>query len=534
MSSITVREALSIGGLKKGQVVAGRKGLERPIRYVDVMEVPDAPLWIRKDEMLVTTAYAIKDNLDALQQLVGELAARGASALVIKPERYLGSLPKEMIEQAEHLDFPIITVPADVPYIDITHPILEAILNKQAQYLERSEEINRRLIRVVLEGGGFGSIAASVSDLINGDVLICDTSMKVIAKAGCPDLSLLNLQRKTQPRRLAGAIEQASAAVEIVKVSTDKDVKEFVMLPIEAENTLYGYLLVEYRGGAVEQLLLAIQHAVTVSALEFIKMRAVREAESRVQREVLDELLHGNLPATQATTQAQRLGFRFQARSIVLFGTLPEGRDRDESFGQVKSSLQRHDRSNVVLHYGDHWLALYNARTVRPVELAQEIQEVLFGKLDKAPGGFLVGTSTFCTEVTELPQAFQEARDALEVGPVIFPRACVFTYFDVGLYAIIKRIHNEQLENYCKKLLTLLKARDSNEAEILRETLLAYLETNGSLQKSAERLFVHRNTVRNRLNKLTESLGPSWKALDASTLCFSLRLCKVLQMGRKE
>jgi len=128
---ITVKEALNIGRLKEGKVVAGEKGLDRIVSYIDILEVPDAINWLRGEELILTTGYAIKDRPDIQQNLICELAKLNAAGIIIKLNRFLKDIPGMMIEKANKLNLPIIQIPADIPYIEITHPLLKEILVRQ-------------------------------------------------------------------------------------------------------------------------------------------------------------------------------------------------------------------------------------------------------------------------------------------------------------------------------------------------------------------------------------------------------------------
>jgi hypothetical protein len=128
---ITVKEALNIGRLKEGKVVAGEKGLDRIVSYVDILEVPDAINWLRGEELLLTTGYAIKDKPDVQENLILELARLNAAGIVIKLNRFLNDIPEKMIEKANEVNLPIIQIPPDIPYIEITHPLLKEILLNQ-------------------------------------------------------------------------------------------------------------------------------------------------------------------------------------------------------------------------------------------------------------------------------------------------------------------------------------------------------------------------------------------------------------------
>src|SRR5439155_1566560 len=142
--ALTVREAMALGGLKRGEVLAGAGGLDRTITWVKVLESPETISWLAEGELLLTVAFAIKDDEAAQRDLMRNLAAVGSSGLVIKPERYLPEIPGSMLGQADEFGIPLIRIPQDVSYLEIMTPILERIINAQNADLRRSIEIHRQ------------------------------------------------------------------------------------------------------------------------------------------------------------------------------------------------------------------------------------------------------------------------------------------------------------------------------------------------------------------------------------------------------
>src|SRR5438874_2335053 len=104
--ALTVREAMALGGLRRGEVLAGAGGLDRTITWVKVLESPETISWLAEGELLLTVAFAIKDDQAAQKDLMRNLAAVGSAGLVIKPERYLPQIPDDMIGQADEFKVP--------------------------------------------------------------------------------------------------------------------------------------------------------------------------------------------------------------------------------------------------------------------------------------------------------------------------------------------------------------------------------------------------------------------------------------------
>src|SRR5207302_824523 len=79
--ALTVREAMALGGLRRGEVLAGASGLDRTITWVKVLESPETISWLAEGELLLTVAFAIKDDqgLDAIVKTRGELVESSIS-----------------------------------------------------------------------------------------------------------------------------------------------------------------------------------------------------------------------------------------------------------------------------------------------------------------------------------------------------------------------------------------------------------------------------------------------------------------------
>ncbi len=531
MNGITVREALKIGGLAKGHLVAGERGLERCIRYVDVIEVPDVARWIQRDEMLITTAYAIRASTEAQQNLVRELASRGASALVVKPSRYLGCMPRAMIQVANDMDFPLIEIPAEVGYVEVTHPLLQAILDRETQRLEWSEEVRTRLTQAVLKGGGLHAIAADLAALTGGTVMVCDDALKVMCTGNADGSQRVQVPGRTVLRSLVQGTLAATMnpfAVQPARVCGPD--MQYLVSPIQAEGVLYGYVILRGSTMDTRKALTAIQHFVAVAALEFIKERAVEEATERTRRDLLDGLLHETLPPKEAAKQARRLGFRFGPRSVVLLGSVGNMSRALDVLDVIRDALLRSGSPGVVLKYGQHFLAFYTAKTDVPCELRREIEAVFSAVGARIRPSLRIGVSRFCADVAQLPRAYREARDALAINGRLWP-CTVSTYLDTGLYSILSRIDNDELRDFCLEALRPLTLCERNsQRELLRETLRAYLENSCSVKKTAARLFIHRNTLRNRLDEIRRLFGSEFDTPPtSSTLLFCLQVLPILE-----
>src|SRR5437868_7102401 len=208
--ALTVREAMALGGLKRGEVLAGAGGLDRTITWVKVLESPETISWLAEGELLLTVAFAIKDDEAAQRDLMRNLAAVGSSGLVIKPERYLPEIPGSMLGQADEFGIPLIRIPQDVSYLEIMTPILERIINAQNADLRRSVRVPRQFPGLAVSGQGLGAIGRAPGGLVRGLISLEGTNFPLLGRHIVPGLADRHRQ-ETPPHH--GTPQKAQQAV---------------------------------------------------------------------------------------------------------------------------------------------------------------------------------------------------------------------------------------------------------------------------------------------------------------------------------
>ena len=103
---LTVNDIKKLWENGQAKLVAGEKGLDRTVVVYDMMEQPDIKPWLRKDMLLITTGYAIRNNKEAVLNLIRDLNEVGAAALAIKT-RFFDQFPEEALKLADELHFPL-------------------------------------------------------------------------------------------------------------------------------------------------------------------------------------------------------------------------------------------------------------------------------------------------------------------------------------------------------------------------------------------------------------------------------------------
>ncbi|MDR2479544.1 MAG: PucR family transcriptional regulator ligand-binding domain-containing protein [Treponema sp.] len=128
---ITVEKILGLQKLQNIQVAAGKGGLWRRVSHVTVMEVPDIAHWLKGSDFLITSLYALKDDIAAQCGLLRDLASASCACMAVKTGQYVKDLAPELRVVADELDFPLLIIPYELSYIDIITSCMDFIFEER-------------------------------------------------------------------------------------------------------------------------------------------------------------------------------------------------------------------------------------------------------------------------------------------------------------------------------------------------------------------------------------------------------------------
>ncbi|HJZ02959.1 MAG TPA: PucR family transcriptional regulator ligand-binding domain-containing protein [Streptosporangiaceae bacterium] len=175
VDGLTVREMLGQDAMRGARIIAGADGLDRVVRRLNVMTVPNIVRWTKQDEFLLTTGYPLPREPGEFGRLIEQLAAKGLAGLGVKLDEYLAEVPADAVELADRAAFPIVVIPPTSPLDDVLSQTFETIVNRQAAALARRQQIHDAFLRVALTGGGLARLSGELAEILPGaDVVICD------------------------------------------------------------------------------------------------------------------------------------------------------------------------------------------------------------------------------------------------------------------------------------------------------------------------------------------------------------------------
>lgn len=437
-------------------IVAGADDLRREIRWLHVSELPDPTPWLDGGELLLTVGIGIGSGEAAQRAYVRRLAEHGLAGLGVGVGFGFDEVPAALADEAGRHGFPVLRIPYEVPFIAISKAVFTRLASEQLRLVTQALEVHERLAQTIVHGRGLQSLLAVLGTHLGCSLALVDEGGHVLAE-------------RHARRRLSfhGALE----------------------LPVAADAELATLKAVRERGEFGEYDRLVLHHGQTALAFELSKRHAVSAAELRLAGDLLDDLEH------------ERLGERDAARRMAAFGLEP-AREYAALIAVPVNGLTSEGLRLTVSRELDRRAVRYlsSARRDRAAFLVEAPTEdavlALARRIVSAEPGARVSVGR-PAQGRALGRSLLEARAALDAATTP-----VASYLDLGSLELLLSLPDAALEAFVDRVLG-----EAAENAWLLESLTALLESGCRWSDAAERLGIHRHTLRYRMERLREQTG---------------------------
>ncbi|RYL88556.1 PucR family transcriptional regulator [Sporolactobacillus sp. THM19-2] len=524
------------------RLLAGKDGTGREIRNVNMMDAPDIIDYLKPDDWLITTGYHLQDNPEFFCRLVARMAEKSCAALGIKTRRFIHGVPAEVIRLADRLSFPLIDLPNSLALVDIANQTLSTILDARTKELQFAIDTHQQFTKHIMRGEGIDRLLKRLAELIGAPVILLDSWSKVITSSGAasePDF-LSRLGKMGQV-----FFQMKSRVTSFSFIATRETCSLFTLYTYKRKRF---FLLIRRWVPSTERLItLTIEQASNVIAFELMKDEALKQTDRKVRDAFFANLVSRSFAtAEEAEGRAKEFGLH-QGRPCVCAAAELDMDQTPISFThfQMETGEEFEYLEGEVGHLPfpghlfvrDHTCILiielmmngeHAMRFLKPALAHMQEQVARF-----FPHTLSFGLSNIFDEVAGIPEAFQEAVDALHAGMQMGRSAFIQNYQSRGIADLLRRLPEEDLAKLYEETLQSLAFPKREEDRDLLHTLYVYLESNCQISETAKKLFVHRNTVIYRMDKCEHLLGKDLKDPDTVfQLRFALRLKPLLGSRR--
>ncbi|WP_066048630.1 PucR family transcriptional regulator [Robertmurraya korlensis] len=498
--NLSVQEILQNKFFNEAKVVAGNKGLLRPVRWVHVLEVTAIENLLSGNELILSTGVGWKSDQEVFRSLVQQSIQSNAAGLCIELGTYISSIPQEIKDLADAHDFPIIVFSKEVRFIDITQEVHSLLLKKHYKILSNLEEYSNRLNQLLLSPNPQQRILQLLHDYLKVNVCYISNQGKV---------QIISKKEKDEQNKIYHLIkenripEEMDVAHQSVQALSQTYADLFIISEFEPI-TDFGTLILERSATALAQCVLRELY--------------VEEHRMAKESEWVGCWIDGEYKNSQISRYLSELEPNLNPNvcSVMICKA-----DHLEKLISEFTYLKVYIRSifeqrgiYVLFHIQKNQIVFILLNNLKAEDFKRRIQESIdclaksdFIKKKKfSQLNFSVGK--FVHDLGQIKSSYLSAKETLSIREKMPSELNTYFYEDLYIFRLVLAAHEQGVlsEFITDYIGPIIQHDQKNNGELLR-TLKIFLECKGAKKETAEHLHIVRQTLYHRLDKIYELIG---------------------------
>ncbi|MBI6545786.1 MAG: helix-turn-helix domain-containing protein [Cyanobacteria bacterium NC_groundwater_1444_Ag_S-0.65um_54_12] len=519
----TIASLLSLEDLRHAVILAGAEHASRAISAALVIDSSMPQSWLRGGELVITTGTFLKD--DGLSW-INSLAAAKAAGLIVCTSKELPSVPPEIISHAKEIGLLLLSIDATGGLAVLLATLGRAIEGGGLAQMRSNLLWQRGLVQLAVNGTGFEELARAIAAGLGQPILIEDRQFNLLAAANpgpsCPVFDEIVSVAGT-PVAILQRLEDSGVIrglrTDMTHVYLPKGESHGIgrhIQPLSIGEDVHGFLsILEATGQLSDEAAAKLATAATAVTIEFLKQRGIAESEQKMRRDFFRDLLFAHHAISQETLhrRATYLGYQLSSSYwtlVIEFDNAPGEEtiaDELKRLGSTLNSLLSF-RQALVITQPQGATVLYPVKEGQPtLDKIKQLAETIRQKILQMDGGWTVsiGIGQIYGNLLAVPKSYREASQAVKIGRALHGANGIHCFSDLGIYRMLLQFATSQNPNefFCDALQRLLEYDQQADKELVK-TLSAFLECNGNLTETSERLFIHRNTLKYRLERIRD------------------------------
>lgn len=495
---IRIHEIIGAPSLSDIKIIAGQSGGGREVRTVTVLDAPDGPKWLKGNELILSSAYLFEHNDTLLMDYVKQLCEINASGFGIKTGRFVNGIPDEVVRFADEHSFPILEIPYNLVWTDIISVFyeLQYKLGQPSHTVHCDPESVASLVEALKWNAH--RLLERLTELFRLPLLLVDANGTVQAENDIPGISHIKSLLQSNGFFPENAVNETYE-------------RGGLFLSVQQVPALYSgmreYLLfaTPTSGGVQEmaRLFLLMERFLSVEG-------GFASDKKQLYRQFLMRAVSGKITDSEIKSFEKNRALSGYVYSGILLLT---GENYQQQYEQLAELIQR-TRSDTcaplplrLLHdpAAGEAVILVEFHSIGPLQNVHLRMRGLVDGLDGAliaEGGGCISVSGMHSTLAEISDCLREARDARRIGQILWNRHHKYDYNALSAYIMMSESDFSRIDFSDVKL---LKNHDALPSFDGAETIETYLEC-ANYKLAAKRLYIHENTLRYRIQKISELL----------------------------
>ncbi|MBP2239841.1 purine catabolism regulator [Cytobacillus eiseniae] len=501
-SYLTVKDILQRKHFDHIEVIAGTEGLNRLVKWVHVVEVTNIRNLLNGYELILTTGVAWRENKDSFISIVHQLIDSQAAGLCIEIGTYTSLIPQEIIDIANKFHFPVILFHKEVPFVAITQDIHTLLINQQYRIISDLEEYSQSLNKKLLKIEHYNDILKCIQHYLHVQVIIhfSNNDFQFTPEMNEHDKHIL-LEKIEGLQAQENFTSIASIPIQLL----GDDYAELIIFSANRSLTEFDQLILDRTATALAQFFLR--------ELYVEEKRRVEEAEwlnswllGEQSEDSIKEFITFHSPAVKpigAVVCLYQLDSNRTYTSLDLTYMKIYFRSIFEQKGFTLFAIEKRN-TIIFIFLNERTPSTWKIRIEEGISRLKS-SESQSGKLQE---NLVIGIGKYVEQLSTIHKSYQTAAETLRIQRKLSNKQDTHFYDDLHIFRLISQInHHLDLKEMVLEYLEPVFAYDKKYNGKLIETLKIYLSCNGSKQETAKKLYIVRQTLYHRIEKLEKLLG---------------------------
>lgn len=517
---MTLEWLINSAELNNFKCVACKDNLNSPLSSVNILDNPDVIRWIKKDELVLTTGYIFKDDPEAQIKIIRELKETGCCALGIKIKRFFETIPEIMIEEAERVGLTLIEVPFYYSFSEISKLIYNKIYSSELNDDLLQYSIINRISSAFFENQGIDVMINELSHFINKPILVTDCDYNVFSAVFTSDYKHL-INEIDLPKISAVEIASHISHTEISdtayrNLKINDKVFRFFILILPNFTGMVCILIDNNDISSYHKLLL--EKAKNIISLEITRSNKTKSLSNSYHNFFFDFLISENAKSEKDILEICNFYDFDYAKKRVCVSFVLENCENDQHRNKIITTLQQgisnsfRDYQGLFLCANNNIISLFlfyksEQSNIWSVNNTYNIISDFYNKLgDSISCTINIGISRCHSGINSIRTTFKDTLNCINFKKHQNSTEPISCYTDKQEYHLLSTLSEAYLLKLCEDTISPLFEFDKNNNANLIDTLKIYYQSKFNSTDTAKKLFLHRNTLIHRLDKIKELL----------------------------
>jgi len=513
--SITIKDLLALPSLKNARVVAGEKGLSHIVSSISVLEYAEPTILQDElfnssqfygNELVITAFFSVQNDIEGQCGSIRRLQTVGEVGLILY---YVGiilpSIDQKVIDLANELDFPLICMPEnrkDLRYSEVIYEVMKTIIDDQREDTYLVGEMLERISLLPVHQRSMDAVLRMLRDRLTCSFFLVDSNLTTMNLANWPTDGDIDLKQVFA--YYENDIHQIPKEGRTIILQQELSI---ACSKIRNEHALPMYLLCIKEGGELQTNM--CRQAAEVVQL-FVNIWSKRHGNVGSE-ELISAILNDEPIKMRRLADILQIDVESIHSMLLLLPEKPiENNKILKDFNKriqnkAKSYIEENCRVSVTGVFNDV-LVIFTGKEQQKGSYDSMVL-ALMEDLRASGEEVIMVSNPGLNNTREVRNAYITCVNNINYARCVFPDKYAITLQELRFAEECKEIIScgeEKIDSILSVLRPISDMEDEPSQELMNTLEIYLLDSGLNVIRTSELMFVHKNTIKYRIKKLSE------------------------------